>query len=192
MDLIFDIPRLHHFIRRTESLAQGPFNEVRLRFSPREIGIMLGLGVSRNLFWLRIRCGRPDWQVASITQIFIQQSPLLSRAEQLEIGDFFGAGNDEGWKSILDMDPLLWLGIFNLFVAVQSLRVSKKLVPPIVSALQQLTDGMAIEVFPALRNLSLDGPEPSGPVREAIKTFVAARQLSGHPVAVQYWYGPEE
>ena len=40
---------------------------------------------------------------------------------------------------------------------------------------------------PALRNLSLEGLGPSGPVQEGIKSFVAARQLSDRPVAVQGW-----
>src|SRR6267142_4790841 len=56
---------------------------------------------------------------------------------------------------------------------------------PVAAALQELTGAWTTEVLPALRSLFLDGLEPSGPVPESIKSFVAARQLSDHPVAVQ-------
>ena len=41
-----------------------------------------------------------------------------------------------------------------------------------------------MEVLPALEDIFLDWPEPSGPVQEAIGGFVTARQLSDHPVAI--------
>jgi hypothetical protein len=82
------------------------------------------------------------------------------------------------------MDSLQWLELFRLFIAVQSLYVSENLVPPVAAALQELTGGMAIEVLPALHNLSLEGLEPSGHVQEDIQSFVMARQLSGRPVIV--------
>ena len=87
------------------------------------------------------------------------------------------------------MDSSLWLELFQLFVAVQSLYVSEELVLPVVAALKDLrvTGGTALEVLPALRNLSLEGLKPSGPVQEAIKSFVAARRLSDHPIAVHRW-----
>jgi len=44
-----------------------------------------------------------------------------------------------------------------------------------------------MEVLPALQNLFLEDPQPSGPVEEAVGRFVAARQLSGNPIAVSPW-----
>jgi len=136
---------------------------------------------------LEIKCERSDWQLSSMTQIFSQQLPLLFHVEQLKIWD--PPWEIIGWKDGPDMDSLLWLELFQLFVAVQSLYVSKKLVLPVVAALQDLhvTGGTAVEVLPALLNLSLEGLEPSGPVQEAIKSFVAARRLSDHPIAIQRW-----
>ncbi len=49
--------------------------------------------------------------------------------------------------------------------------------------------GTVMEVLPALQKdfvKSLD-PSESGPIQEAIGKFVAARELSGHPTAVQRW-----
>jgi len=182
-ELVFDIPQLHDFVARTETLR--PFNQAKMQFSG--WGIMVTLG-SPTRFELQIECERLDLQLSSLTQIFSQQFPLLSHVEQLEIG-----GNSlefMRWKDGPDMDS--WLELFQLFVAVQNLYVSKDLVLPVVSvmaALQDLrvTGGTAVEVLPALLNLSLEGLEPSGPVQEAIKSFVTARRLSDHPIAIQRW-----
>jgi hypothetical protein len=183
LELVFDIPQLHDFVARTETLR--PFNQAKMQFSG--WGIMVTLG-SPTRFELQIECERLDLQLSSLTQIFSQQFPLLSHVEQLEIG-----GNSlefMRWKDGPDMDS--WLELFQLFVAVQNLYVSKDLVLPVVSvmaALQDLrvTGGTAVEVLPALLNLSLEGLEPSGPVQEAIKSFVTARRLSDHPIAIQRW-----
>jgi hypothetical protein len=122
-----------------------------------------------------------------MSQIFIHHLPLLSRVERLEIGE---RREVEDWGDNPGIDSSLWLELLRLFISVQSLSVSKKLVRPIVSALGQLIDGMAIEVLPALRSLSLEGLEPHGPVREAVKSFVAARQLSDRHIDIQGWNPP--
>ena len=184
MDLVFDIPQLHDFVARTENLR--PFNQAEIQFSGRTITAFLG---SPTRIELQIKCERSDWQLSSLTQIFSQRLPLLSHVEQLEIGEHPWESVGWKWKDDPDMDSSLWLELFQLFVAVQSLYVSKNLVLPVVAALQDLrvTGGTAVEVLPALLNLSLEGLEPSGPVQEAIKSFVAARRLSDHPVATQRW-----
>ena len=91
------------------------------------------------------------------------------------------------WKDDPDMDPSQWLELFHLFIAAQSLRVSERLVYPVSRALQDLTGQVATEVLPMLHTLFLEGFEPSGPVHEAMKPFVTARQLSHQPVIVQRW-----
>jgi hypothetical protein len=177
LDLIFDIPRLHDFINRTESL--GPSTRAEIVFSGPLIKMTLGSPIR---FELEIKCERPDWQLSSMTQIFGQQLPLLSHIEHLEIRENTSASIK--CKDDPDMDSLQWLELFRLFIAVQSLYVSENLVPPVAAALQELTGGMAIEVLPALHNLSLEGLEPSGHVQEGIQSFVMARQLFGRPVIV--------
>ena len=180
MDLIFDIPRLRHFIDRTERLE--PLDQAVMEFHDREIWISDSRGFPHR-FMLEIRCERPDWQLSSMVQIFGQQLPLLSHVEQLEISQY----RDIEWMNNPDMDSSLWLELFHLFVALQRLYVSAKLVAPVAAALQELTEGGTMEVLPALHSLFLEGLEPSGPVPEGIQSFVAARQLSDHHVAVQSW-----
>jgi len=181
MDLIFLIPRLHDFICRTEGLM--PCNQAYMEFTGSMIKITLGLPAR---FVMEVRCQRPDWQLSSMTQIFGQQWPLLSHIEQLEIREGF-LPKYTRWKGDPDMDSSLWLGLFHLFIAVQSLYVSEILAPPVAAALQELSEGRTMEVLPALRNLSLEGLQPAGPVQKAIQFFIASRQVSGHPIVIQNW-----
>ena len=180
MDLIFDIPQLRHFVGRSERFK--PFAQARMMFFEEEIWI--GDGIPCH-FAFKIRCERPDWQLSSIVQIFGQQLPLLSHIEQLEISH--GRPSNIEWIDNTDTDSSLWLELFHLFIALQGLYVSAKLVAPVAAALQELTEGRTMEVLPALHDLFLEGLEPSGPVPEGIQSFVAARQLSDHHVAVQSW-----
>jgi len=180
MDLIFDILRLCGFARRIE--RSKPLKQANIEFSGPVIKITFG---SPTRFALEIRCERPDWQLSSMVQVFSQQLPILSHVERLELRE--SPWEYIRWKDDPDLDSLLWLELFHLFIAVQNLYVSEILIPLVAAAFQKLTEGVTMEVFPVLRNLFLEGFQPSGPVYETIKSFVAARQSSGHPVAIQDW-----
>jgi hypothetical protein len=61
---------------------------------------------------------------------------------------------------------------------------------PVMDALKGLYGERVTEVLPALQDIFLEGlnpAEPVEPIQEAIKPFIAARQLFGHPVAVHDW-----
>jgi hypothetical protein len=176
---IIDIPRLQHFISRAERLE--PFDHARVVFNDEKVWISVGFP---HRFRLQIRCEWPRWQLSSMVQIFGQQLPLLSHVERLEIirSPYARMRRDNP-----DMDSSLWLELFHLFIAVQCLCVSEKLVPPVAAALQGLTGERTMEVLPVLRRLFLEGLGTSGPIQEGIRSFVASRQQSDHPVAVQSW-----
>ena len=182
MDLIFEIPRLRHFIGRAKRFK--PLDQAVMEFYDGAIWIS-DTDIFPRRFRLQILCERPDWQLSSMVQIFGQQLPLLSHVEQLKISQK-RQSNIERIDNP-DMDPSLWLELFHLFIAMQSLYVSAELVAPVAAALQELTEGGTMEVLPALHSLFLEGLEPSGPVPGGIQSFVAARQLSDHHVAVQSW-----
>ena len=44
-----------------------------------------------------------------------------------------------------------------------------------------------MSAFPTLENIFLEELEKSGPVQEGIGKFVAARQVTSHPVTVSRW-----
>jgi hypothetical protein len=180
--LIFELPQLRHFIRRSERFKQ--LDQAAMEFH--DEGIWIGNANEFPCeFRLEVLCESPDWQLSSMVQILSQQLPLLSHVEQLEIFQDDLSGTE--WMDGLDMDSLPWLDLFRYFIALQSLYVSAKLVVPISAALQELTEGRTMEVLPVLHGLFLEELEPSGPVPEGIQSFVAARQLSDHHVAVQKW-----
>jgi hypothetical protein len=181
MDLIFDIPQLHNFINHT---LPERVDRATMEFSSLEIMIIFGS------FHLGTKCERLDWQLSSMTQILSQQLPLLSHVDHFEICESVYSISRIEWEDDPDMDPLQWLELFRLLIAVQSLFVSERLVHRVVAALKELTGEMAVEVLPALRSLSLEGLEPSGPVQDAIKSFITARQLTNHPVEVKPWEPP--
>ena len=73
-----------------------------------------------------------------------------------------------------DMEDTQWLELLRPFTSVKDLDLFEASVPFIASALQELSGERVTEVLPALENLFLEGPQPSGPVKEAIRKFIAA------------------
>jgi len=168
MNAYFDIPRLHDSPR--------PFDQAELVFARMTTTMILR---SPDRFELQLKCECPCSIISSMMETFGQQLPHLSHVEQLKIRAPDNTDRDFG--------VCKWPELFDLFITVQRLYVSKNLVPYVADALQDLTGKTAMEVFPALHNLSLEGFQPSAPVQEGINSFVAARQLSDHPIVIQCW-----
>jgi hypothetical protein len=79
-------------------------------------------------------------------------------------------------------------GTFCSSTAVKRLYLSQELAPRIAPALQELVhEERVAEVLPTLQTLFLQETLPAVPVQEAIDDFVAARQLTSHPIAVSHW-----
>ena len=71
---------------------------------------------------------------------------------------------------------------------MKNLYLSEELAPGMAIALQELVGGRIIEVSPSLQTIFIQELEPSAPFQENIGQFVAARQLSDHPI-VHFWLG---
>ena len=183
------VPELHNLIGRTQ--MRKPFDQATMELGIRDITIVLGYLESRTAFKLKILCkiqwDLEDWDDTPMVQIFSQQLLLFSRVEDLKIKsseilvpDEWDSArrHDSGW------DTPQWLRFLHLFIAVRSMHVSKDLVPLVEPALQELVGARTMKVLPALRDLSSDGLQPSGPLTEGIQSSVAARQLAGHPVEI--------
>ena len=69
----------------------------------------------------------------------------------------------------------------SIYRGEESLPV-QEFAPGIVAALQELFGDRITEVLPSMRNIFVEGLEASGPFQEKIGQFVAARQLSDHPI----------
>jgi hypothetical protein len=179
--LIFEVRQLPRFI--FSSGMSTSIDHVKVVFWHYGIEIrFIPLGVTSSLASLTILCRASDWQVSAMAQICTQFSVLLSTVEQLDIVSY----NDSIFKDIMDdIDKMQWLELFQPFAAVRTLRISHHTQSLIVSALQELTGETATEVLPVLKDIHLDKHKPSRTEQQEIESFIAARQDSGHPVAIQ-------
>jgi len=123
---------------------------------------------------------RPERKISYLVQLCREPFPPLPTLEYLYICGGY-----------LSLRPQLvatqWLELLQLFTAVKNLYLTKELAPVIAHVLQGLTGERAM-VLPTLENVFIES-QPSGSVHEAIGQFVAARQLSGHPIDIHDWDG---
>jgi hypothetical protein len=175
MDLIFDIPNLRSLIVQAEGLR--PLSPAWVIFDSTTIAIFVGLPIPIDF---TIYYEERDWQLSSLAQVCSQHLPLFS-VEQLSVCEL-RRNKSLNWKD--DMDSSQWLELFHPFIGIRNLYVSKQFVPFVTAALQELTGERTMEVLPVMKNLFLEGFEGSGPVVEAIKPFVSARQLSDFLILV--------
>jgi hypothetical protein len=172
----FDTPRLTQFISRTSKLRER--RDAHVEFHD----IVARVDVGSRTLELSISCREPDWQLSSVAQICTSLHPL-STLEDLYIEDYY---LELVWKDDA-IENTLWLELLLPFTAVENLYLSKLFAPGIAAALQELVAGRITEVLPSLQNIFVEGLEPSGPYQENFGQFVAARQLSDHPIAISVW-----
>ena len=180
--LIFDTPQLAQFFARTPNV-QLPV-EAYIAFSNRYIEITSRRTYPKKIE-LRISCSQSDWQLSSLAQVYSSSLPegFISTVERLYIYEpaYYQSGCQE------DIENGQWLEVLQPFTAVKDLHVQvfQRFLPRMELAFQELAGERMTEVLPALQNIFLEYPGPLKSVRKAVDKFVAARQLVGHPIAVQ-------
>ena len=130
-----------------------------------------------------ISCGEPVRQVSSIAQAFNSSLLPLSMVVVLTIEHKY-------YPQLSNIDAVentAWLGLLLPFTAVKNLYLGEHFAPGIAAALQDLVGARIAEVLPSLQNIFVDKLRPSGRFQDNIREFVAARRLSGHPVAISVW-----
>ncbi len=173
----FYTPRLAQFIDRAPTL---PENDAYVQFHDTTASV--GLPSQVRTFWIDISCKEPDWQLSSVAQVCNSSLPPLSTAEHLYIQHQY---LQLVWKNDA-IENTLWFEFLLPFTAVKNLYLSREFAPGIVAALEELGGGIT-EVLPSLQDIFVKELEPSGPFQENIRKFVAARQLSNHPIAISVW-----
>jgi hypothetical protein len=177
-DIDFDVPQFTQFISRTPTMEAFDKATVDLWGHGASIELSLSTFEGRRLK-VGISCKMLDWQVSFLEQICTSSSPRLSALEDLYITNHRSLGDD--------IESSSWLELLHPFTAVKNLYLSKASAPHIVPALQELVAGTVTEVLPNLQNIFVQELQPSGPVQEGIGKFIAARQLTGHPITVSRW-----
>ena len=175
--LDFRVPQLSQFINRTENLGLAQSRQVhgRIRISNMYVRLDFAEGHHKSRLTLCISCKWVAWQVLHLAQILAGQSyAMVSNVAYLSI-DANDLKLDPAWKDSLDDTD--WLELLRSFTAVKRLHGSERLAKHIALALDGVCGEMTTEVLPALASLSLEDE----PVK-SVEKFLAARQISGHPV----------
>jgi hypothetical protein len=180
--IVFDTPQFIQFITHTPRLKA--LKEARLAFKndAAEVTISSPFGPGYGNINVEIKCRESGWQFSSLEQVCTRCLPPLSALENLYI--YENPKSPPDWRD--DIENTLWLELLHPFSAVKNLYLSEEFVPRVAPALQELVGGRTAEVLPTLQNIFLEGRELPV-VQEGIATFVAARQLSGHPITVSLW-----
>jgi hypothetical protein len=180
----YETPRLAQFITRTPKFSS--FDKAKVLFEESVIDVELmnrthesGFITSR----IGVLCREQDWQLSSIVQVCNSSLPPLSMVEDICIEHPY---SQLIWKDYA-IENTLWLELLLPFTAVKSLYLSKEFAPGIAAALEELVGGRITEILPSLQNIFVQGLEPWGPFHEHIGQFIAARRLSGRPVAISVW-----
>ena len=179
--IIFDTPELFQFISRRPTLRALEKAYVRFGYD----GIVVIFPISDHRVHVEIRCMASEWQLSSLEQVCTSSLPPVSTLGDLYI--FENRNDPARWQD--DVENTLWLEFLRPFAAVKNLYVCKKFVPRIAPALQELVGGRTTEVLTTLENIFLEEFQPPEPHHEGIEKFVAARQLTSHPIAVSPWDG---
>jgi hypothetical protein len=177
----FDTPQLAQFISRIPHLRAR--DEARVLFSDDKVSITLPGPVDEGLD-LEVRCGQLDLQLSFVAQACIRSFPqaLIITVERLYIWYWPDDRPD-------NVENSKWLELFRPFTAVKGLYLSRELVPCIAATLQGLAGEGVTEVLPALQEFFVEGIHPSGSDQKTFEPFIAARQFSGHTIAISDWDG---
>jgi hypothetical protein len=182
--LLFDTPLLCNLVERAGTFRA--FHRAKISFSSQGVHFALFQKYGRtdsNVLDLGISCRPSDWQLSSIAQVIRSSIPALPALELLELRDNHPL---QRWQD--DIENAQWLELLRPFSFVTGLVLSARLVRLVAPALGELTGERVAEEVPALQNISVQGSFPSGPLpwQKEFGQFIAARQISGLPVAVHY------
>jgi hypothetical protein len=183
-ELAFEIPQLAHFLMRTTRVEAA--NEAHVVFSGEVVQVESHppTRMFDDKFGFRISCEdvHGEWTY-DLEQAFTSFYPPIHMVEHLYI---------HGYRSLLsvwgDVFGTQLLEMFHPFTTLKNLYIIKEFAEAIAPTLRELVEGGRVaNMLPALESLFLAETQPSGPIQEAIGEFVAARQLSGHPITVSLW-----
>ncbi|KAH8982476.1 hypothetical protein EDB86DRAFT_3086141 [Lactarius hatsudake] len=122
----------------------------------------------RNGVKALIYCQGIERQVSQVIHVFSQRSTMLSRVVHFKLSRYrTGAMRHQ------------WLYLLHLFSAARTLHVAQEFARRFARVLESIAEGMVAEVLPVLDLIYLEGQPVS-----ALEGFLAARQLSGRPIAI--------
>ena len=188
--LAFDTRQLAQFIGRAPKLEEP--NEARVVFSEHTVRVtFFAPSTGEEEINLGVTCKHADLQLLSVNQLCTGSFPqaFIPTIEHLYVVESKYSSPPRWENNILRNQ---WLRLLRPFTGVKDLYLSENIVPLIAPALQELAGEGMTEVLPALQCLLLEGLHTSGPVMGAIGPFIAATQVSTHPIVASYWDREED
>ncbi|KAI9453060.1 hypothetical protein F5148DRAFT_1289336 [Russula earlei] len=179
MDVNFVVPQLHQLTSYAESFKKCHTASVYAYDDAIEFGLFREAFYSPDLS-MKIKCRELDRQLSSLAQVCNSSLSLLSTLGQLRITDC-----SSPWES--NRETTQWLDFLDPFTSVTDLILDYGVVAEVCRALEEHAEERVTGVLPALQRIFLSGFQPSESDPEFIEGFVAARKLSGHPVALYPW-----
>jgi hypothetical protein len=178
--IVFDISHFPKFLCRAEQYVVLDQADIVLRDDNISVTLSSKSGtVDPTTLILRISCCKLDWQLSALAQVCDLTLSTLSNLDRLDICEDQDSPPD--WQD--DIENIQWLELFQPFTTVKDLHLSEEVASRVAPALQELTGERVADVLPGLQNLFVVGLQPSGPI-QPIGRFIAARKLSGYPVAL--------
>ena len=135
---------------------------------------------------LEVSCEEPERQLSWMARLCSSSlpPPLIPTLEYL----YLISGELPYWADVeFELEDSLWLELLRPFTSVKYLYISYEFEHDLAPVLQGLVGEKVTEVLPALQTLFVQDFSKKGRFKEVIGSFVAARQLSGHPITVSHW-----
>ena len=175
----FDTPQLVRFLSRTPSLKT--FEKACIAFGGGAVGVKLSTRIPYlGALDVNILCNEFDWQLSSLAQFCNPSLRPLPTTEDLYIYEYQRSLPDQQD----DFENTEWLQVLRPFNGVKDLYLSKAVSARLTPAMQAMVGGT---MLPILKNIFLEGFQPSTPIPEGIREFVAERQLNDNPILVSRW-----
>jgi hypothetical protein len=166
------------FIDRTEAFKLAPFRHARVELHRISVNLEGSQAESHpshlSLEFPRRRGWQTQLPTQSMRQLLNQVSAMLANVCHLTM--LYGQPEP---PPLRDQDLTEWVGLFRLFLAVETLHVGGELAIIIDPVFDRLTGGTVAEVLPVLRFLYMDAP-----ATRPVQQFLATRKLFGFPVTI--------
>lgn len=175
--LAFQIGQLLQFVDRSEDPALALIKYADVAASDTRLKLQMYLCPVMHLARGPITVWMPfpvfERPISYVVQVFSQPSALLSQVVHLKLAPSQCQANEDHHNNE-------WLLFLSRFSAIRTLHVYGRFAERLALALENATSGeMATEVLPDLDLIDF-GRRP----KSCIEKFLAARQLSGHPVTL--------
>ncbi|KAI9456584.1 hypothetical protein F5148DRAFT_368357 [Russula earlei] len=178
----FVVPQFHQLINHAESFNTCDRATVFLDFDSIQFAILKETDGSPELS-LKMMFPESGHQFSSLAQLCSPSLLLPSTLVQLHIRDT-DLSNPRSYSNGESTQCLEFLGLFN---AIKDLYLTERAGRRVFQVLEELAEERVTEVLPALQSIFLPRSRSLKSAPKILKRFIAARQLSGHPVAVYPW-----